>query len=107
MTGEADVVHIQCHYMVGEYTLYEAEKRGIRVIATNHFMPANLDPFLPFPRWFKDIVAKNSWKDMGKVMGRPRSSPLPRRWQRRPCTPTPSCTTSCPSPTALTLRSMN
>jgi glycosyltransferase involved in cell wall biosynthesis len=65
-----DVVHIQCHYMVGEYTLYEAEKRGIRVIATNHFMPANLDPFLPFPRWFKDIVAKNSWKDMGKVMGR-------------------------------------
>ena len=67
---QPDVVHIQCHYMVGEYTLYEAEKRGIRVIATNHFMPANLDPFLPFPRWFKDIVAKNSWKDMGKVMGR-------------------------------------
>ncbi|MBO0908277.1 glycosyltransferase [Arthrobacter sunyaminii] len=67
---QPDVVHIQCHYMVGEYTLYEAEKRGIRVIATNHFMPANLDPFLPFPRWFKNIVAKNSWKDMGKVMGR-------------------------------------
>ncbi|MBP3037055.1 glycosyltransferase [Arthrobacter sp. zg-ZUI100] len=67
---QPDVVHIQCHYMVGEYTLYEAEKRGIRVIATNHFMPANLDPFLPFPRWFKDIVARNSWKDMGKVMGR-------------------------------------
>ena len=67
---QPDVVHIQCHYMVGEYTLYEAEKRGIRVIATNHFMPANLDPFLPFPRWFTNIVAKNSWKDMGKVMGR-------------------------------------
>ncbi|MCC3269757.1 glycosyltransferase [Arthrobacter gengyunqii] len=67
---QPDVVHIQCHYMVGEYTLYEAEKRGIRVIATNHFMPANLDPFLPFPRWLKNIVAKNSWKDMGKVMGR-------------------------------------
>lgn len=67
---QPDVVHIQCHYMVGEHTLYEAEKRGIRVIATNHFMPANLDPFLPFPRWFKNIVAKNSWKDMGKVMGR-------------------------------------
>lgn len=67
---QPDVVHVQCHYMVGEYTLYEAEKRGIRVIATNHFMPANLDPFLPFPQWFKNIVAKNSWKDMGKVMGR-------------------------------------
>ena len=66
---QPDVVHIQCHYMVGEYTLYQARKRGIRVIATNHFMPENLDPFLPFPKWVKRIVAKNSWKDMGKVMG--------------------------------------
>ena len=65
-----DVVHIQCHYMVGEYTLYAARKRGIRVIATNHFMPENLDPFLPFPKWFKRIVARNSWRDMGKVMGK-------------------------------------
>ncbi|MCC3297114.1 glycosyltransferase [Arthrobacter sp. zg-Y916] len=65
-----DVVHVQCHYMVGEYTLYEARKRGIRVVATNHFMPENLDPFLPFPTWFKQIVARNSWRDMGKVMGR-------------------------------------
>ena len=65
-----DVVHVQCHYMVGEHTLYEAERRGIRIVATNHFMPENLDPFLPFPRWFKRIVARNSWRDMGKVMGR-------------------------------------
>jgi len=65
-----DVVHIQCHYMVGEYTLYAARKRGIRVVATNHFMPENLDPFLPFPKWFKRIVARNSWRDMGKVMGK-------------------------------------
>ncbi|MFC3298734.1 glycosyltransferase family 4 protein [Arthrobacter agilis] len=65
-----DVVHIQCHYMVGEYTLYEAVKRGIRVVATNHFMPENLNPFLPFPAWFKKVIAKNSWKDMGKVMGK-------------------------------------
>ncbi|MUK03528.1 glycosyltransferase [Vibrio cholerae] len=67
---QPDVVHIQCHYMVGEYTLYEAVRRGIRVVATNHFMPENLNPFLPFPEWFKKIVAKNSWKDMGKVMGK-------------------------------------
>lgn len=65
-----DVVHVQCHYMVGEHTLYEAERRGIRIIATNHFMPENLNPFLPFPQWFKDIVARNSWRDMGRVMGR-------------------------------------
>ncbi len=65
-----DVVHVQCHYMVGQYTLNEAVRRGIRVVATNHFMPENLNPFLPFPRWLKEIIARNSWKDMGRLMGR-------------------------------------
>jgi 1,2-diacylglycerol 3-alpha-glucosyltransferase len=65
-----DVVHIQSHYMIGEHVLYEAERRGVRIVATNHFMPENLNPFLPFPQWFKDIVGRISWKDMGKVMGR-------------------------------------
>jgi glycosyltransferase involved in cell wall biosynthesis len=66
---QPDVVHIQSHYMIGEHVLYEAVKRGIRVVATNHFMPENLNPFLPFPQWFKDVVGRISWKDMGKVMG--------------------------------------
>ncbi|WP_104042848.1 glycosyltransferase [Arthrobacter sp. ZGTC412] len=64
-----DVVHIQSHYMIGEHVLYEAHRRGIRIVATNHFMPENLNPFLPFPQWFKNIIGKISWKDMGKVMG--------------------------------------
>jgi 1,2-diacylglycerol 3-alpha-glucosyltransferase len=55
--------------MIGEHVLYEAVKRGIRIVATNHFMPENLNPFLPFPQWFKDIIGRISWKDMGKVMG--------------------------------------
>jgi glycosyltransferase involved in cell wall biosynthesis len=66
---QPDVVHIQSHYMIGEHVLYEAVNRGIRVVATNHFMPENLNPFLPFPQWFKDIVGRISWRDMGKVMG--------------------------------------
>ncbi|MFP3463591.1 glycosyltransferase [Arthrobacter globiformis] len=66
---QPDVVHIQSHYMIGEHVLYEAVKRGVRIVATNHFMPENLNPFLPFPQWFKDIIGKISWKDMGKVMG--------------------------------------
>ncbi|MCU1522375.1 MAG: glycosyl transferase family 1 [Arthrobacter sp.] len=66
---QPDVVHIQSHYMIGEHVLYEAVRRGIRIVATNHFMPENLNPFLPFPQWFKDIVGRISWKDMGKVMG--------------------------------------
>ena len=66
---QPDVVHIQSHYMIGEHVLYEAVKRGIRIVATNHFMPENLNPFLPFPQWFKNIIGRISWKDMGKVMG--------------------------------------
>nr|WP_245348676.1 glycosyltransferase [Paeniglutamicibacter psychrophenolicus] len=65
-----DVVHAQCHYMIGQGALAYAGKQGIRTVATNHFMPENLDPFLPFPKWFKRIVARNSWRDMGKIMGR-------------------------------------
>ncbi|WP_427019111.1 glycosyltransferase [Pseudarthrobacter sp. P1] len=65
-----DVVHVQSHYMIGEHVVYEAQRRGIRIVATNHFMPENLNPFLPFPQWFKNIIGKVSWRDMGKVMGR-------------------------------------
>ncbi|RII41680.1 glycosyltransferase family 4 protein [Galactobacter valiniphilus] len=65
-----DVVHIQCHYMIGNAAEKQATKRGLRLIATNHFIPENLEPFLPFPQWFLNIVSKNSWRDMGKIMGR-------------------------------------
>lgn len=65
-----DVVHVQSHYMIGEHVVYEAKRRGIRIVATNHFMPENLNPFLPFPQWFKNIVGKVSWRDMGKVMSK-------------------------------------
>lgn len=67
---QPDVVHVQCHYMVGHAAINEAKRRGIRMVATNHFMPENLDPFLPFPKWFKRVIAKNSWRDMGRIMGR-------------------------------------
>lgn len=63
-----DVVHIQCHYMIGKAAMEECVRRGIRVISTNHFMPENLNPFLPFPDWFLKVIARNSWRDMGKIM---------------------------------------
>ena len=67
---QPDVVHVQCHYMIGKAAIEAAERRRIRTIATNHFMPENLDPFLPFPSWFCRVVAKNSWRDMGRLMGK-------------------------------------
>ena len=65
-----DVVHIQCHYIVGRMLAWAAQRRGIRLVATNHFMPENLNPFLPFPDWFLRGFAKLSWKDMEHVLGR-------------------------------------
>ncbi|WP_147102683.1 glycosyltransferase [Nesterenkonia populi] len=65
-----DVIHVQCHYMIGKAGILAAQRRRIRLIATNHFMPENLDPFLPFPQWFKNVVSRNSWRDMSRLMGR-------------------------------------
>ncbi len=67
---QPDVIHVQCHYMIGKAAILAAEAARVRLIATNHFMPENLDPFLPFPQWFKNIVSRNSWRDMGRLMGK-------------------------------------
>lgn len=67
---QPDVTHVQCHYMVGESAVVEATRRNIRLVATNHFMPENMNPFLPFPKWFLKVIARNSWQDMYKVLGK-------------------------------------
>lgn len=67
---QPDVVHIQCHYIVGRMLSRACRARGIRLVATNHFMPENLNPFLPFPDWFLRAFARFSWKDMEHVLGR-------------------------------------
>ena len=63
-----DVIHAQCHYMIGDAAITAAEQRRIRLICTNHFMPENLDPFIPGPQFFKNIVSRRSWYDMGRLM---------------------------------------
>lgn len=62
-TVKPDVVHIQSHLNVGRAVAYEAEKRGIRTIATNHFMPENLAEFSLLPKWAQDRVIQAAWKD--------------------------------------------
>ncbi len=65
-----DVIHAQCHYMIGDAAITSADRRRIRLICTNHFMPENLDPFIPGPQFFKNIVSRRSWYDMGRLMRR-------------------------------------
>ncbi|HJF15594.1 MAG TPA: glycosyltransferase [Enteractinococcus helveticum] len=67
---EPDVIHAQCHYMIGEAAINSAEARRIRLICTNHFMPENLDPFIPGPQFFKNFVSSRSWYDMGRLMSK-------------------------------------
>jgi glycosyltransferase involved in cell wall biosynthesis len=57
-----DVVHFQSHIVVGRGLAVEAQKRGIRLIGTNHTMPDNLVEFVPLPQSLKDLLVRSQWK---------------------------------------------
>jgi 1,2-diacylglycerol 3-alpha-glucosyltransferase len=61
---QADVVHIQDHYIISHQVVWAARSRHIPLLGTNHFLPDNLFPyikFLPFSDSFKGAVL---WKIM-------------------------------------------
>ncbi|WP_461962910.1 glycosyltransferase [Curtobacterium sp. 24E2] len=62
-----DVLHIQSHVVIGRGIVPEANARGIRVIATNHFMPENLLEYTPFGKWTLPIALKIAWSDAAKT----------------------------------------
>ncbi|KAA9393860.1 glycosyltransferase family 4 protein [Kocuria coralli] len=62
-----DVVHIECHYILGRYMAKEAARRGIRLIGTNHFIPENIEQYLPLPPVIRRIYRGISWRDMAGV----------------------------------------
>lgn len=66
---QPDVVHIQCHLLIGRGLAKAAQKAGIPYIATNHFMPENVLGYAPFPHWFKPYVGRWTWRDLASVYG--------------------------------------
>jgi glycosyltransferase involved in cell wall biosynthesis len=56
-----DVVHIQSHINVGWGLAREAHDMGIRIVATNHFMPENAAQFLPLPQFGVDWLIRWLW----------------------------------------------
>ncbi len=42
-----DIVHVQDHYPLSVVAVRLARELGIKVMGTNHFMPANLAPYVP------------------------------------------------------------
>ncbi|RIX28132.1 glycosyltransferase [Amnibacterium setariae] len=62
-----DVAHMQSHMLIGRGLTTESHKRGIRVVATNHFMPENLIEHTPFPKSTWPLITWLAWKDCTRL----------------------------------------
>lgn len=65
-----DVTHLQSHFVVGRACLRVSERRGLPVMATNHFMPEPLLHHVPVPQKVRDWAAGRAWKDAARVFSR-------------------------------------
>lgn len=69
-TVQPDVVHFQSHINIGRGVAIEAQKRGIRIIGTNHFMPENIFEFSMIPKGFQDRAVTALWKAASRTYSR-------------------------------------
>ena len=74
-----DVVHFQSHLVVGRGLSVEAEKRGIRIVGTNHFMPENMLEFTLIPKAWQDWAVGLAWKAARRTFGRAEAVTTPTR----------------------------
>jgi glycosyltransferase involved in cell wall biosynthesis len=78
-----DVSHMQSHMLVGRGLTTESSKRGIRVVATNHFMPENLLGYVTLPKPLAATLTRWAWRDFVRVYRRADlvTTPTPRAAQ--------------------------
>ncbi|MEV8215462.1 glycosyltransferase [Leifsonia sp. NPDC077715] len=74
-----DVVHFQSHIVVGRGLAYEAQKRGIRIVATNHVMPENIMEFTVIPKFLQKALVAIEWRDARKSFDRAEAVTTPTR----------------------------
>ncbi|WP_139417252.1 glycosyltransferase [Agromyces laixinhei] len=74
-----DVVHFQSHIITGRGLSIEAQKRGIRIVGTNHFMPENMLEFTLLPRAWQEWAVGLAWKAAGRTFGRAEAVTTPTR----------------------------
>jgi glycosyltransferase involved in cell wall biosynthesis len=72
-----DVVHVQAHFLLGRGLVRAAAKRGVPVIATNHFMPENLYGHAHIPHWLRVAAAAVGWWDLRRVFAVARTVTAP------------------------------
>jgi phosphatidylinositol alpha 1,6-mannosyltransferase len=80
---QPDVVHVQAHFLIGRMLCAQSVRRGIPIVATNHFMPENLFGHARVPRLLQRPVARRAWADVARVLGRAAvvTAPTPRAVQ--------------------------
>lgn len=74
-----DVVHFQSHIVVGRGLSIEAQKRGIRIIGTNHFMPENMLEHTMIPQILQRRAIKMAWMAARRTFGRAERVTTPTR----------------------------
>ena len=65
-----DVVHVQSHFLLGRALVTAANRLGVPVVATNHFMPENLTHHLPLGARGQQAVHGWAWADAAAVFTR-------------------------------------
>ena len=65
-----DVVHLQDHYPLCRSVLAAARRRDAPVLATNHFLPENMLPYIPLPEWCRPRIEGLLWKTALDVLNR-------------------------------------
>ncbi|MEV0596643.1 glycosyltransferase [Nonomuraea cavernae] len=65
-----DVLHAQGHFVVGRAAIAAARRRGVPVVATNHFMPDNLFQFGHIPDRLRERAGRLAWRDFSRIFSR-------------------------------------
>jgi 1,2-diacylglycerol 3-alpha-glucosyltransferase len=65
-----DIVHIHDHYPISRAVVLAAKRAGINTVGTNHFMPENLLPYLPFSNEMKRSFRWMLWQWMLELYNR-------------------------------------
>jgi glycosyltransferase involved in cell wall biosynthesis len=80
---QPDVVHVQSHFFIGRGVINAARRRGIGLVATNHFMPENIFGYVRVPRALQRVASRLVWHNLVRHYGKAQmvTAPTPRAVQ--------------------------
>lgn len=62
---QPDVLHTQDHFTIGRAAILAARRAGVPIVATNHFLPGNLVPYVPRP--VRASLTRALWWDFRRI----------------------------------------